>query len=91
MSRLSGQLKEYTYNPGSMDDQSFKATDLTFPGAKLGDFVWVSVDIDNQDASVSANVTSENNVALLFVNNTGGAIDFGTMTVRIKVIPFDHI
>lgn len=89
MSRLSGfPLVSSAVNPASMLDGDEEVFAVTVPGAKLGDFAFVSFSIDVLDLELSAQVTAANTVTVSLSNNTGGTIDLGAGTLRVKVVPF---
>jgi hypothetical protein len=72
-------------------DGNEDATTVTVPGAKLGDFALASFSLDVADLVLDANVTAANTVTVVVANNTGGTIDLGSGTLRVKVIPYDVI
>jgi hypothetical protein len=72
-----------------MLDGNEEAFVVTVPGAQLGDFAFVSFSIDVTDLELSAQVTAANTVTVSLSNNTGGTIDLGAGTLRVKVVPFD--
>lgn len=89
MSRLSGYpIVSETKDWGSIDDGNELAEELTVPGASLGDFVLSSMDVDVADTMLTAAVTAANTVTAVLANNTGGAIDLGSGTLRVRVVPF---
>lgn len=89
MSRLSGMSASATWNPGSILDGDETAVDVTVPGARLGDFALASFSLDVADLVLDANVVAADTVAVVLNNNTGGAVDLASGTLRVKVIPFD--
>lgn len=91
MSRLSGFSAEATWNPGSIADGDEEATTVTVNGAQLGDFAFVSFDVDVADLQITADVTAADTVTVVLSNSTGGAVDLGSGTVRVKVVPYDNI
>lgn len=91
MSRMSGFNAEATWNPGSCLDGDEVAVDVTVPGAKLGDFAFASFSLDLTDMSLTADVTAANTVTAVLANNTGGTVDLGSGTLRVKVVPYDVI
>lgn len=91
MSRLSGLYQEVTWNPASILDGNEDAVDVTVPGAALGDFALASFSLDITDLVLSASVTAANTVTAVLANNTGGTIDLGSGTLRVKVVPVDAI
>ena len=47
--------------------------------------------IDTTDISLTATVTAANTVTVILANNTGGAIDLGSGTLYVMVIPREVI
>ena len=74
-----------TWNPGSIANGAEEVLEVTVTGAQLGDFVDVSFSLDVQDLALTAQVTALNTVTVQLLNNTGGAIDLGSGTVRVLV------
>ena len=91
MSRLSGYTAEATWNPASMLDGDEVAVEVTVVGAALGDFALCSFSIDVADLQLRADVTAANTVTVVLSNSTGGTIDLGSGTLRVKVVPYDVI
>jgi hypothetical protein len=79
---LSGSV---TWNPGSIADGDEEAKEITVTGAALGDFVLVSFSVDVADLVLSAQVTAADTVTASLANNTGGAIDLASGTVKAIV------
>ena len=65
---------------------TFASADVTVPGAALGDFVLVSLGVDTVDAVVRGAVTAANVVTVTLLNNTAGAVNLASTTVRIAVL-----
>jgi hypothetical protein len=76
-----------TWDAGSIADGDEEVKEITVTGAALGDFVLVSASIDVADLALVGQVTEANKVTVQLLNNTGGAIDLGSMTVHVRVIP----
>ena len=91
MSRMSGMSASATWNPASLADGNEVAVEVTVPGAKLGDFALASFSLDLQDLDLGCAVTAANTVTAVIGNDTGGTIDLGSGTLRVKVIPYDVI
>ena len=91
MSRLSGFTASTTWNPASIADGDEVAQEVTVPGAALGDFAFASLGVDISDLQLSADVTAANTVTCVLSNSTGGAVDLGSSTLRVKVVPADII
>lgn len=81
---LSGSA---TWNAASIADGDMESKDVTVTGAALGDFVMASMGVDVADLGVSAQVTATDTVTVTLLNNTGGAVDLASTTVRVRVIP----
>jgi len=91
MSRMSGYTASKTWDPGSIADGNEEVTEVTVPEAKLGDFALASFSNDLTDLTLAAAVTATDTVTVQLGNWTGGALNLGSGTVRVKVIPFDVI
>jgi len=91
MSRMSGMTASATWDPASIADGNEVAVEVTVPDAKLGDFVLASFSLDVADLMLSAAVTAANTVTAVLANNTGGTVNLGSGTLRVKVIPYDVI
>lgn len=76
-----------TWNPGSIADGNEEAKVVTVTGAGLEDFAQASFSLDVTDLALDAQVTASNTVTCVLLNNTGGAIDLGEGTVRVRVVP----
>lgn len=89
MSRLSGVLTgSATWDPGNIIDGNEAVTTVTVAGAKLGDFVpFVSFSLDVADLSLTAFVTAANTVTAQLGNDTGDAVNLGSGTLRVGVVP----
>ena len=91
MSRMSGMTASATWDPASIADGNEVAVEVTVPDAKLGDFVLASFSLDVADLMLTAAVTAANTVTAVLANNTGGSVNLGSGTLRVKVIPYDVI
>jgi hypothetical protein len=67
-------------------DADTVAAEVTVPGAALGDFVLVSLEVDVADLTLDAQVTAANTVTITVNNNTGGAINLAAATYRLMVL-----
>ena len=74
-----------TWDPGSIEDGNEEAKEITVTGAALGDLVVCSFSLDVTDLVLRGAVTAANTVTAILANNTGGAIDIGSGTVRALV------
>jgi len=76
-----------TWDPGSINDGAEEAKEVTVTGAALGDFALASFSLDVADLVLNAQVTAADTVTCVLANNTGGAIDLASGTVRVRVFP----
>lgn len=75
-----------TYDPPNLSDGAGVETDVTVTGAALGDYVdQISFSLDTQGILLNGQVTALNTVTVRFQNETGGAIDLGSGTIRVRV------
>lgn len=75
-----------TYDPPNLNDGAGAETDVTVTGAALGDYVdQISFSVDTQGINLDGQVTALNTVTVRFQNETGGAIDLGSGTLRVRV------
>jgi hypothetical protein len=74
-----------TFNPPSVAAGAETTTTVTVTGAALGDFARASFSLDQAGMVLSAYVSSANTVTVVFRNNTAGAIDLASGTLRVRV------
>lgn len=65
---------------------TFASTDIAITGAALGDFVLCSLAIDSIDTVVTAQVTATDVVTVTVLNNTAGAVNLASATLRLVVL-----
>lgn len=66
---------------------TFSSSDVTVPGVALGDIVMgVSAGVDTVDAVIAGAVTAANTVTLTLLNNTAGAVNLASTTVKFIVV-----
>jgi len=75
-----------TWDAGSIADGNEEAKDVAVTGAELGDVCLASMGVDVTDLTLDAQVTASNVVTCILANNTGGAIDLASTTVRVRVL-----
>ena len=80
-----------TWNPGAIADGDEEAKEVTVTGAVLGDYAIASFSLDVTDLVLDAQVTVANKVTCVLENNTGGAIDLGSGTVRVLVFRKEYM
>lgn len=76
---------EATWDAASIADGDEEAKEITVTGAALGDYCLCSIGVDVADLVLSGQVTAANTVTASLANNTGGAIDLASATVRARV------
>lgn len=74
-----------TWDAASIADGDEEAKEITVTGAALGDFCLCSIGVDVVDLVLSGQVTAANTVTASLANNTGGALDLASATVRARV------
>lgn len=75
-----------TYDAASLADGAGATTTVTVTGAALGDFVvGVSHGVDLAGITVTAYVSAANTVSVRFQNESGGAVDLASATLRAVV------
>lgn len=73
-----------TYDPPSLADGAGTSTTVTCTGAVLGDFAMASFSLDLQGITVTAYVSAADTVTVRFQNETGGILDLGSGTLRVR-------
>lgn len=76
-----------TFNPTNLVDAAGETTTVTVTGAALGDFALASFSLDLQGITVTAWVSAANTVSVRFQNESGGALNLASGTLRALVIP----
>lgn len=71
-----------TLNEPSLADGVGDTATIAVPGAALGDFVLVSMSIDEAAISVTAYVSAANVVSVRFQNESTGTLDLASATVK---------
>lgn len=74
-----------TWNPGSIADGDMESVDVTCTGATLGYRCTASFSLDVQDLVISSAVTAADTVTVTLANNTGGAVNLASGTVKVWV------
>jgi hypothetical protein len=75
-----------TYDPPNLVDGAGDTTTVTVTGAALGDSVdTVSFSLDLQSITVTGYVSAANTVSVRFQNESGGTLDLGSGTLRVRV------
>lgn len=79
------QYGSATWDPGSISDGAEAVTEVSVLNARLGDFCSASFSVDVADLALVCAVTASGVVTVQLLNNTGGAIDLASGTVRVKI------
>ena len=75
-----------TYDPPNLIDGAGATTTVTATGAALGDLVeCVSFSLDLQGITVTGYVSAADTVSVRFQNESGGTLDLGSGTLRVRV------
>lgn len=74
-----------TFDPPPLGAGATAGATVTVAGARVGDFAQVSFDQPNSGIVWWASVTADNTVTVVYWNRTGGSIDLGSGTLRVKV------
>jgi spore coat protein U-like protein len=80
-----------TYDAANLVDAAGATGTITVTGAALGDFVvGLSFGVDLQGITATGYVSAANTVSFRLQNESGGAIDLASTTVRAVVAKRDH-
>jgi hypothetical protein len=80
-----------TYDAANLVDGAGATGTITVTGAALGDFVvGLSFGVDLQGITATGYVSAANTVSFRLQNESGGAIDLASTTVRAVVAKRDH-
>jgi len=77
-----------TWDPADLATADCTSTTVTVPGARVGDFALASLSVDIVDLMLDAQVTAANTVTVLLENHTGGNLNIGSCTCRVRVWSF---
>lgn len=88
--RFQGQgvdAQDYTFvwDPGNILDGDATVNSETIPGLEFGDFVLVGVPYNPQNLVVCGYVSAANQARVVLANNTGGAVNLGSGTWRLRI------
>jgi hypothetical protein len=76
----------FTYNPGSLNDGDGETSaEQDVSGVRFGDFVMASAPESLQGVLVTPYVSASNRVRVRLQNETGGTIDLGSGTWKVRV------
>ena len=74
-----------TWNPASVATGAETSTTIAVAGAALGNYVQASFSLDLQALTLTAYVSSANTVTAVLANNTAGAVDLASGTLKVRV------
>lgn len=72
-------------DPALLSDGAGQTVTVSVPGAGTGDFVQASFSLDLQGITLTAWVSSANTVSVRFQNESGGALNLASGTLRARV------
>lgn len=75
----------FTHDPASLAIGATRVDTIAIAGAALGDYVQVAAPYSLQGLQLTAYVAAADGVALLFVNNTGAAVDLASGTWKVRL------
>lgn len=73
------------YDAANLVDGAGTTTTVTVQGAALGDYAVASLGVDAAGITVTAYVSAANTVSVRLQNESGGAVDLASTTVRALV------
>jgi uncharacterized membrane protein len=79
-------IGETTYDPPNLVDGTGTTTTVTVAGAVLGDFAIASFSNDLQGITLTAFVSAAHTASVRFQNESGGALDLASGTLRALVL-----
>lgn len=74
-----------TWNPADLASGSSLDNDVTVEGAVLGDYAEASFSLDLQGLTLTAAVTASDTVSVTLSNLTGGNVNLGEGTLKVRV------
>lgn len=74
-----------TWDPASIANGAEEAKEVTVTGAVLGDYALGSFSLDVTDLGLNCQITVADTATCILFNNTGGAIDLGSGTVKVML------
>jgi hypothetical protein len=74
-----------TYDPPNLVDGAGTTTTVTVAGAVVGDYAVASFGLDLQGITLTVWVSATDTVSVRFQNESGGAVDLASGTLRVRV------
>lgn len=87
--RRAARYGSAVYDPPNLADGAGATTTVTVNGIQFGDYCEASFSANLQGITVTAWVSAANTVSVRFQNESGGALDLASGTLRVKVTPLD--
>lgn len=81
------QVVAKTIDVGNLADGAGETETITVPGAALGDACVASFGVDVQDMSITCYVQAAGAVEVRVQNESGGAINLASTTMRVFLFP----
>lgn len=75
------------WDPPNIANGAATSTTVALTGALPGDFVAVSFSLSLAGLTMTAFVSGADTVTVVLANNTSGALDLGSGTVRVRLWP----
>lgn len=87
VNRMSGQVFSATYDPPNLADGAGATTTIPAPGVKatVNYFVTPSFSLNTQGVILFAWVSADDVVSVRFQNESGGALDLASGTLKVRV------
>jgi len=83
---LQGLEGSKTFDPSNLADGTGETTTITVTGAALGDFAMASFSLNLQGITLTAWVSAADTVSVRMQNESGGALNLASGTLRARVI-----
>lgn len=79
------QIYSGTFNAGNLADGAGETTTLAIPGAVLGDACLASLGVSTAGMTVTCNITAASTASVRVQNESGGAVDLASTTLRVFI------
>ena len=90
LAKLDGLYATATWDPVNIADGAATSTTVTVTGASVGDFAFAGFTVAvPAGAALTAAVTAADTVTVTLVNHTGGALNLGSGTLKVRVLQED--
>ena len=80
-----------TWDPGSIADGDTATTTISVSGASLGDYTVSSFSLSLSGLNLTSYVSATDTVTVVLSNNTGGAIDLASGTLKVAIFDLEDI